>query len=359
MGFCCVFNIPTDTMKVLHMLQSPRFSGAENVVCQIIGFLKNKIEFTYCSRDGQIRNALADRDIRFVPVASITYKEFIRVISKEKPDIIHAHDISASVLAAFTSGLTPVISHVHVNNDDMAKVNKKTILYLISSIKYKHIFWVSSSCYNSFVFKNFVKKKSTVLINVMDKNGIIEKANSDSAAYFYDIVYIGRLSYQKNPLRMLKIFEDVVEQMPEVKIAVIGTGELEHDCRAVLESSSLQNNVDFLGFKENPLKILQDAKVMVMTSRFEGTPMTALEAMALGVPIVSTPTDGMNDLIENGVNGYLSDNDEELASRLLAVIRDETLHSELSKNTADKFDSMMDCDAYQREIENVYKDAIH
>ena len=344
-------------MKVLHMLQSSRFSGAENVVCQIIGFLREKYEFVYCSQDGQIRNALEERDIVFNPVNSMSLKEFKRVIHENEPDLIHAHDISASVLAGLASGKTPVISHVHVNNSDMAKINKKTILYLISSLKYKHIFWVSKSCYESFVFKKFVQKKSSVLFNVMDFDNILRKANQDRNSYPYDLVYVGRLSYQKNPQRMMRLFEEIIKEKPDVKIAVVGTGEFEQECKDFSQTNSLNQNIEFLGFQENPLKILKDSKAMVMTSRFEGTPMTALEAMALGVPIVSTPTDGMNDLITNGVNGYLSDDDFALKRELLKIIQDENCRSQLSMNTVKRFKSLMDCEKYKHEMIQAYKEA--
>lgn len=62
-------------MKILHMLQSDRFSGAENVVCQIITSMRadSDIDFIYCSRDGQIREALAERNITFAPLKEIVF----------------------------------------------------------------------------------------------------------------------------------------------------------------------------------------------------------------------------------------------------------------------------------------------
>ena len=69
-------------MKVLHLLQSDRFSGAENVVCQIIGVFKDNpdIEMAYCSRDGQIRDALDERRIKFYPITNLKISEVKRVI---------------------------------------------------------------------------------------------------------------------------------------------------------------------------------------------------------------------------------------------------------------------------------------
>lgn len=61
----------------------------------------------------------------------------------------------------------------------------------------------------------------------------------------------------------------------------------------------------FGGFRKNPYKILKNSQVMIMTSRWEGLGMCALEAMALGVPVVSTPTGGLCEIIEDGKNGFL------------------------------------------------------
>jgi glycosyltransferase involved in cell wall biosynthesis len=73
----------------------------------------------------------------------------------------------------------------------------------------------------------------------------------------------------------------------------------------------------------NPLKIIKNSKLMILTSYFEGTPMTALESMGLSVPIISTKTDGMKVLIKDGVNGYLYDTNEEAVEKILKIVNSD------------------------------------
>ena len=89
-------------IKVVHLLQSPRFSGAENVVCQIIRMFQRDetIEMIYCSPNGPIKEALVERKINFLPITDLTVKEVRRMIREVNPDIIHAHDMRASFVAA-------------------------------------------------------------------------------------------------------------------------------------------------------------------------------------------------------------------------------------------------------------------
>lgn len=342
-------------LKILHLLKSSRFSGAENVVFQIIDMFKDdNIEMAYCSRDGQIREMLARQNINFYPIEKLCLKELKRVIDLYQPNIIHAHDTMASVIAAFFSRRITVISHMHVNHESMRRINLKTILYLACSTKFKHIFWVSYSSFNDFIFRKQIAKKSSVLYNVMNREMIIKKMEEDKTDYFYDIVYVGRLTYQKNPEKLMRVLRLVLDANPKLKVAIVGTGDLLEETKKMSIELNIVNNVFFLGFKENPLKILHDAKVMVMTSRFEGTPISALEAMALGVPIVSTPTDGLKDLIEDGITGYLSNDDRKLAEYCIRIINDSELHKELSINTQNCFINKNQLDEYKCKIQNQY-----
>lgn len=341
-------------MRVLHLLNTDRFSGAENVVCQIINMFKDEqdIEMLYCSLDGQIRNALKERGIKFVPVSTLNSKELKRVIAEQKPDVIYAHDMRASFVAACACGKISLISHIHNNAFDSRGISPKSIAYLFAAKKAKHIFWVSKTAFSGYVFHKFFSKKSSILYNVIDISTLKEKALKDKDKYDYDVIYLGRLTYPKNPERLINVFSILVKKMPEVKIAIVGTGELENEVKALAKEKDLEKNIDFLGFCENPLKILQDSKVMVMTSRWEGTPMCALEAQALGVPIVSTPTDGLRDLIEHGKTGFLSDDDETLAESLLSIIKDDSLRNSLSDSTSCFAQEFNNIENYKVEIKN-------
>lgn len=344
-------------MKVLHLLQSGHFSGAENVVCQIIGMMKDEpdMEMVYCSSDGQIREALDERDIRFAPLSNFSINEIKQVIEKEKPDIIHAHDMRASLYAAIACGNIPLVSHIHNNAFDSRGISVKSIAYIFAAWKAKSIFWVSQSAFDGYAFHKLFKKKSSVLYNIIDIDALYEKMSLDEKEYDYDVIYLGRLTFPKNPQRLMNVFRLVKERKPDIKIGVIGTGDMEDETIGLAQEYDLLDNVEFLGFQSNPLKMLYDSKVMVMTSRWEGTPMCVLEAMALGVPIVSTPVDGLKDLIKNGENGYLSDDDEVLADKICEIVNSRETHDAMGKLSKEISAETQNKQIYKEKIMSQYR----
>lgn len=345
-------------MKVLHLLNTATFSGAENVACQIIKLMESNpsFEMVYCSRDGAIRTVLKENNIAFVPIKDLRPCELRKIIKTEKPDVIHAHDMRASFIAALACGKIPLISHIHNNAYDSRKISLKSIAYVYAAIKASHIFWVSHSSLENYLFSSFLKKKSTILHNIIDVDSIYEKVGFDSNEYDYDIVYVGRLTFQKDPYRLINVIRMVKAKNPNFRMAVIGTGELEEETKKLVKEYGLLDNVCFLGFKPNPFKILYNSKVMVMTSRWEGMPMCALEAMALGVPIVATPVDGLNQLIDDGDNGYLSSDDGELAQHICDILKNEKLYNNLSSNQINKCKILNDSEKYRDMMQAIYID---
>ena len=340
-------------MKVLHLLNSNRFSGAENVACQIVNMFRTdqNIEMIYVSPDGEIREALRERNVRYVPISKMTIKEVKRVIKVEKPDVVYAHDMRASVIAAFSCGNIKLISHIHNNAFDSRKMSVKSLAYLVAARKVDHIFWVSEEAFRDYKFCEKLGSKSSVLCNIIDIGQLRNRMSLDQSCYDNDIVYVGRLAYPKNPHRLIRVINDVISILPETRVTIVGTGELEEEVKVLVKAYNLENNVKFVGFMANPLKIMHDSKVMLMTSRWEGTPMCALEAMALGVPIVSTPTDGLNKLIDHGVTGFVSDDDKKLVDYLVALISHKELRKSLSDNSLEAAIGVNDMVRYKREIQ--------
>lgn len=345
-------------IKIMHLLQSDRFSGAENVVCQIIDLFNDDsdINMVYVSPDGPIADSLKDRNIPFFGLKKLDYSNVRKAIKIINPDIIHAHDVSAGVIATLVAPRkVKIISHMHVNNSNMSKINFKTIIYKMVAKRFEHIFWVSNSSYNSYIFKKSVEKKSSVLFNVMNKKTIIDRSESAELQESFDIIFIGRMQYQKNPDKLLNVFKILKDRYDaNFNAAVIGEGPLYEEICKKVEEFGLKKNVSMYGFVKNPMGLLKRAKVMILTSRFEGTPICALEAMALGVPIVSTPTDGMIDLIENGQNGYLYKENEEIAKSLNTLINDPILREKMSTITNEKFKVLMNLEEYKRKLKGEY-----
>ena len=89
--------------RVLHLLSTNRFSGAENVACQIIRMFSDLPEYdmAYCSPDGPIADAVKSKGIFFLPMDRLSLCEIKRVIAAYKPDIIHAHDITRQPAGLF------------------------------------------------------------------------------------------------------------------------------------------------------------------------------------------------------------------------------------------------------------------
>ena len=343
-------------MKVMHVLNSRIYSGAEKVVCQIIHAFQGEVEMVYCSPESDIvRKMVEGQGVTYLPMKTMSVSELSRVIREQKPDLIHAHDMRAGFFSALCCGKIPLVSHIHNNAYDARGLSPKTVGYLLAGFRAKHIFWVSQSSFDGYAFHKLFARKSSVLYNVIDTDEIYTKLSQDSNTYDYDLIYVGRLTYQKNPQRLLRLCARLKESKPDLKVAIVGTGELEEELKALSQELNLEDTVHFLGFQPNPIKMVACSKAMILTSRWEGTPMCALEAMALGTPVVSTPSDGMKDLLTDGVSGYLTESDEQMAVDLLKIFTQPEHRQLLAENARKKFDSLNDGEAYKRAIWTAYQ----
>lgn len=343
-------------MKVMHVLNSRIYSGAEKVVCQIIHAFQGEVEMVYCSPESDIvRKMVEGQGVTYLPMKTMSVSELSRVIREQKPDLIHAHDMRAGFFSALCCGKIPLVSHIHNNAYDARGLSPKTVGYLLAGFRAKHIFWVSQSSFDGYAFHKLFARKSSVLYNVIDTDEIYTKLSQDSNSYDYDLIYVGRLTYQKNPQRLLRLCARLKESKPDLKVAIVGTGELEEELKALSQELNLEDTVRFLGFQPNPIKMVAGSKAMILTSRWEGTPMCALEAMALGTPVVSTPSDGMKDLLTDGVSGYLTESDEQMAVDLLKIFTQPEHRQLLAENARKRFDSLNDGEAYKRAIWTAYQ----
>lgn len=345
----------TTDMKIMHLLSSNSYSGAENVAIQISTAYEFKNDtFVYVSPTGPIQNKLEKENVNYYGLNKLNHKNLKRAIKDVNPDIIHAHDAKASLVSSLACGKVPVVTHIHGNHFNMRKLTSKTISMLYISRKASKIIWVSKSSLNDFHFRSnaSIQNKSIILQNVIHPFLNDEEINTDIKKT--DIVFVGRLNSIKNPLRALDIVEKISEQRA-IKVQFIGSGELENTLRSEIENRKM-NFVEVLGFKENPQHYIQTSKILLTTSLYEGLPMVALESLCSGTAVFGTKTDGLVDIIVNSKNGYLSDENEVLVKQILLYLNEisDSSISEVKKS----FNEINNYQEYMETIKRIYIESL-
>ena len=209
------------------------------------------------------------------------------------------------------------------------------------------------------LIKNGIKRKNIKL----SYNGIdikeIKKTKKDKIEH--DLIYVGRLSHQKNIGLLLESIPKIKKEFPEIKVAIIGDGPDKNNLINKANLLKIKKNVDFLGFIENKNKIyslMKSSKIFVLPSILEGFGIVVIEAHGCRIPtvIIDSKWNASKELIEK--NGLISKNNPlELSKTIKRLLKNKNLRKKLGKRavkTAKKFD----WDRITKELEKYYEKTI-
>ena len=144
----------------------------------------------------------------------------------------------------------------------------------------------------------------------------------------YDLVFAGRLVKNKNVKMLIEAVKILRDKGRDLKCVIVGEGHEIENLKSKVKSFKLEKNVEFLGWLptvEDVAKVYNQSKLFVMPSLNEGGPRVCLEAMACGVPVVTTRVGIMLDIIKDGENGFFCDwNAEDMAEKILETRNKET-----------------------------------
>ena len=342
-------------IRVMHLLRLGGYSGAENVAISIIKGEKSYCDSIYVSPDGEINEILKINNIRHYKISRISVPAIRKAINIYKPDIIHAHEYMMGVLAALSMTKIPIVSHLHNNQPCMKKIGCKSIAYLLSSFRYKQILAVSKSIMDGYIFSDFIKEKLRIIGNPINISGIIQKSLDNSVEReTYEIAYLGRLSGPKNPLRFLRIVKYVNSRINNIRAKMIGDGELRDKVEQEIHRLGLEKTVFLEGFKNNPYPVIADAKILCMTSDWEGFGLAAVEAMALGKPVITTPVGGLVDIV-NDECGKLCRTGREYVNEIAKLLSDKEYYEKKSVGAARRAEELDNRVSYYMEIKKIYE----
>lgn len=119
------------------------------------------------------------------------------------------------------------------------------------------------------------------------------------------IIAVGRLAYQKNYPMMFRAFAKVHHDFPDWQLVVYGNGPQKDEIRGVIERLGMEGHIILAGKSDHVVEEMNKSSLFVMSSGYEGMSNALLEAVCVGLPVISTDVSGARDLITEGVNGYI------------------------------------------------------
>lgn len=149
------------------------------------------------------------------------------------------------------------------------------------------------------------------------------------------IIVVAELSKRKNQIQIVKAMKEVVETNKNIKVLLVGEGSTENMLKNEINRLNLNNNILLLGYRKDVQKIMNIADVVGLFSIHEGLPKNILEGMACGKAIICTDIRGNNDLVLDGVNGYLVEckNVDETYDKLFKLLKDYNLRQEMGNKS--------------------------
>lgn len=331
-------------MKKIAIVTRNMFGGgAERVIAQLIKYLdSNNLKCILITIDkGEIfyeipnsvkifeigkksSNKVIDRVLR--------YKKVREIMIKNKIDIVLSlpEEIGVYVIASLLGTKIPTI--VSERNNPWVMPDKK-ITRMLRRATYplaKGIIFQTDMA-KSFFPKN-IQNKSIVLKNPIDIDRIPDPYKEQRKKI---VVGVGRLDKQKNFKLLIESFAEFQNLYPEYKLIIYGEGKERSELEYLANKLLKKNSYFFPGRQSDVLEKIKSASMFILSSDYEGMPNVLLEAMCMGMPVISTdcPSGGPREVIENNVNGILIPvNDRKALVDSMIKLTNDDFAKELGKN---------------------------
>lgn len=174
-----------------------------------------------------------------------------------------------------------------------------------------------------------------------DKNDPIERKRSSA-------LYVGRLTSQKNPLRLIRCAKIVKDSIPDFSLDIYGTGEMEDALHEEISRLGLSDSVTLKGFTENKTVYAQYEQFW-LTSEHEGFGLVLIEAMANKTPVVTTNWgDAVTEIVKDGITGYIANTDMDFSMKSVQLFNDPALQRKMGEAGYQDFKSRFSTDQNKR-----------
>lgn len=293
--------------KILFLIPTLSIGGGERVVSElslnlpesidrVIVLFKNEISYPY-------KGKIIALDIP-LPLKNPFLKiynyfcgllKFKKIIKAEKPDYVISFGHPANIMNILSSSKA-IVRVDNFYSSSLPGFGGSIYKFLIKLLfKKAHLIVEVSNESARDLVENFGARKDKIKViynplNIKEIEILAKEPLSDDHRAIFEnpvIINMGRLNLQKGQKHLIEAFAEIKDKIKNVKLVILGKGELEDNLKDLSEKMGLKDDIYFLGWQKNPFKFLARSNLFVLSSLWEGLPYVLLEAMACGLPIVS------------------------------------------------------------------------
>ncbi len=295
---------------------------------------------------------------------------------KLKPDIVHVQYIAPGlipILAAKFASVRTIFATVH-QPGRIYGLKEKFLLrtaarlcnaFFCNSKAVEESWFGDSEIYNP--EKNYQGKKHFTIYNAIDTDHMEEIVNRTDRKQLKSnlginnrpvIGVVGRLRWEKGQDILLDAMPEVIKDVPDVILLIVGDGPDRKKLENRIKELVIESNIILTGQVDysDVIRLYTIMDVAVVPSRFEGFGLSAVEAMAAGVPVVASPVDGLKEVVKHGINGYLvpAAESQRLARVLIEMLQDTSRSSVMGLNGYKRVRDLFSIEHFSEMIKAAY-----
>ncbi len=301
-------------MRIMQIIPAFGVGGAEtmceNLVYELMNMGHKVIVVSLYDEDTMITKRMKERGVKILYLHKKRGIDFLlifrlrKLIKKIRPDVVHTHLYALKY--AFFSKLFLKIKGVHTMHsvaEMEASLSDQRINKVIYRLKSFIPVSLSEEVQKSVckIYK-LSKSQTPIVFNGVDLSRCIIK-HEYKTGEIIRIIHVGRFSEPKNHKCIINCFE----RLPKNKyhLDLWGDGELIDEIKEMVEKRGLTKEISFRGTTDNIYPELNAADIFILPSKWEGMPMTIIEAMGTGLPIIASAVGGVGEMISDGIDGIL------------------------------------------------------
>ena len=362
-------------INILHLTFDMAIGGTEQVICQLIeGADSSLFQQQICCIDGQVGALGQKLQQQGIQVEALARKpgfdwalvrQIRQLLISSNIDILHCHQYSPWIYgwlaARGTSAKVIFTEHGRFFPDRYRR--KAWLVNKIMAATTSHITAISAATKTALAEFEFIPKAKIQVvyngINALSASDLAKAQLKDQLRIPEGCLVIGtvaRLDPIKNQPMILKAFAQLINQVPELRLLIVGDGPERAALEELAKTLQINTQVIFAGFQSPATDYMSLMDVFLLPSFSEGTSMTLLEAMSLGIPCVVSDVGGNAEVIQSGKNGIVmrSNTEQALVDVALEYIRQPELRVLASAHARQRFTDAFSAAQMRRQYADLY-----